>query len=164
MLNHHVLADYGVTERVPGLFATVRTFRLLGRADRGYPYLLGSQHPEHPGSSTCVVGELYRLQTHQLWQLDEFEGEPYQRRLISVRDLATGQQHLAHVYLVLDAELEESMLKNVLVDESVGKQSDDCSQSHERLVSVPGGDWVRHLQQLEQLDQCQRSPRQPESV
>lgn len=143
--NHHVMIQSKASFVNDG--RTEGSFYLTGLQSDLYPYL--SRIPLVEGQSKSqITGELYAVSTDVIVQLDEFEGDEYERTEIAVENLSPetgegsgeGEVVLAYVYLLVSA------------DKIAAERPDLSSLSDNRypLVPVLGGCWRSHLRERNQ--------------
>jgi gamma-glutamylcyclotransferase (GGCT)/AIG2-like uncharacterized protein YtfP len=112
---------------------TVNAFALIGHSNHSYPYMFEPLHALNRSAIPLspVIGEIYRIRSSFLDQLDEFEGEEYSRRQITLRSVSEPNVVTeASAYMVTDATLQLELLDML---------------ASGQLEMVTCGDWAEHI-------------------
>ena len=111
-----------------GEWETKKTYYMIGTKSGVYPYVSEEQLHEDLVASH-IHGEVYIVDDDVLSGLDVLEGHPTQYKRVMI-PLQNGKRKMeAYMYLLESEELKEGIRKSF----------------SRRFVSVPEGDWVRHL-------------------
>ena len=104
--NYH----YNQARQIDARFATAQAYPFYLVGPRFMPWLI-----DDPGQGLVVQGEVYRADNNQLQLMDQLEqvGQPggYQRKMITVKNLDSGELEKVFAYLKPAAQLNPALIK-----------------------------------------------------